>query len=100
MTDRISPQSSAVRAMGPSLSMDHAIAMAPYRLTRPKLGRNPEKPQHAVGQMMDPRVSDPMEKAARTAATTAAEPLDYPQVQHSGCQVFRAGPVREAEPLV
>ena len=74
--------------------------MAPCRLTRPKLGRIPETPHHAVGQMMDPRVSEPIEKAARPAATTAPEPLEEPQVQQSGCQGFRAGPVREAAPLV
>src|SRR5215469_10992644 len=99
MTERIAPQSSALRAMGPSLSMVHAIAIAPNRLTRPKLGRMPERPHQEVGQMMEPRVSEPMAQGARPADTTAPEPLDEPQVQHSGFQGLRHGPVSEAKPF-
>src|SRR5580698_155781 len=99
MIERIRPQSSAVRAMGPSLSMVHAMDMAPWRLTRPKLGRMPEMPHHEVGQMMEPRVSDPMAHGARPAATIAPEPLEDPQVQHSVFQGLRAAPVRAAKPL-
>src|SRR5258708_4856809 len=85
--------------MGPSLSIDHAMVIAPYRLTRPKLGRKPETPHQVVGHMMDPRVSDPMAHGARPADTTAPDPLDEPQVQQSGFQGFRAGPVKEANPF-
>ena len=85
--------------MGPSLSIDQAIAMAPYRLTRPKLGRMPEMPHQVVGQMMEPRVSLPMAHGAMPAETTAPDPLEEPQVQHSGFQGLRAGPVNEARPL-
>ena len=81
MTERIRPQQSAVRAIGPILSIDQAIAIAPRRLTRPKLGRIPEMPQCADGQMMDPRVSDPSVNAANAAAVIAPEPLEEPQVQ-------------------
>src|SRR5579862_8035047 len=55
MAERMMPQSSAVRAIGPSLSIDQASAIAPQRLTRPKLGRIPEMPHQDVGQMMEPR---------------------------------------------
>src|SRR6185437_1742061 len=99
MTDSTSPQQSADRAMGPSLSMDHAIAIAPCVLTRPNVGRIPEMPHQVVGQMMEPRVSLPMAQGTIPAETTAPEPLEEPQVQHSGFQGLRAGPVREALPL-
>jgi hypothetical protein len=75
------PQQSAVRAIGPILSMDHAMAIAPYRLTRPKLGRIPEMPQCVDGQMIDPRVSEPSVKAANAADVIAPEPLEEPHVQ-------------------
>ena len=39
--------------------------MAPPRPTRPKVGRNPETPQKAEGQRMEPQVSVPMAKAAK-----------------------------------
>ena len=60
--------------------MDHAMAIAPKRLTRPKLGLMPETPHHAEGQIMDPRVSEPSAQGASPAATIAPEPLDEPQV--------------------
>ena len=37
MAESTNPQQSPVRAMGPILSMDHAIAITPTRDTRPKL---------------------------------------------------------------
>src|SRR5438270_5339463 len=98
MTERMEPQSSAVRAIGPSLSMVHAIAIAPCLLTRPKLGRIPETPHQDDGQIMEPRVSDPSAHAANPAATTAPDPLDEPHVQHSVFHGFLQGPVKEAEP--
>ncbi len=73
--------------------------MTPARLTRPKLGRIPEIPHHVVGQMIEPRVSDPMAHGARPADTTAPEPLEEPHVQHSVFHGFRDGPVSEAKPF-
>src|SRR5690348_7720474 len=90
------PQQSALRAMGPILSMDQAMVMTPRRLTRPKLGRIPEMPHQLVGQMIEPRVSDPKAKAASAADTMAPEPLEEPQVQSLVFQGLRQGPVREA----
>src|SRR5262249_15597873 len=94
------PQSSAVRHMGPSLSIVHAIAIAPWRLTRPKLGLKPEIPQWEAGHRIDPRVSDPSVNGASAAATMAPEPLDHPQVQYLVFHGLRAGPVNEAKPFV
>src|SRR5947208_15264481 len=94
-----SPQSSAVRAIGPSLSIVHAMAMAPKRLTRPKLGRIPEMPHQAEGQRIDPRVSEPSAHGARPAATIAPEPLDEPHVQSSVFHGFLQPPVSETAPV-
>ena len=62
--------------------------MAPYRLTRPYVGRKPLIPQNAEGQMIDPQVSVPMAKAASPAATIAPEPDDDPHV-HAQARVPR-----------
>src|SRR5450631_1537291 len=85
--------------MGPSLSIDQAIVIAPYRLTRPKLGRIPEIPHHVVGQIIEPRVSEPIAQVASAAETIAPDPLEEPQVQQSVFQGLRAGPVSDAFPL-
>src|SRR5258708_29043834 len=97
MARRIRSQSSAPRAMGPILSMEKERAMAPARLTRPNVGGSPLRPQNPEGHRMEPQVSVPMAKPARPAPTTAAEPLDDPQVQCFSFQGFFAGPVAEAE---
>jgi hypothetical protein len=87
-----------VRAIGPSLSIVHAIAIAPCRLTRPKLGRIPEIPHHDEGQIIEPRVSDPIAHGAIADATIAPDPLDDPHVQYFVFQGFLHGPVNEASP--
>src|ERR1017187_7895842 len=56
-------------------------------------------PHQAVGQMIDPLVSEPIANGASPAATIAPEPLEEPHVQQSVFQGFRAGPVSEASPL-
>ena len=53
MTLKTSAQSSAVRHMGPILSMVQLSAMAPNRLTRPKVGRSPVTPQRLEGEIFD-----------------------------------------------
>src|SRR5271170_5094323 len=96
MTERTRPQSSAVRAIGQSLSIDHAIAIAPYRLTRPKLGRSAAIPHHAPGQIVEPRVSEPSAHGASAAETTAPDPLDEPHVQYFMFHGFFDAPWSEA----
>ena len=85
-----------MRHMGPILSIEYASAIAPPRPTRPKVGRNPETPQNADGQTIEPHVSVPMANAASPAATIAPEPLDDPQVQQFMFQGFFAAPVADA----
>src|SRR5271165_764092 len=96
MTASTVEQSSAVRHMGPILSIEYASAMAPPRPTRPKVGRKPETPQKAEGQTIEPQVSVPMAKAAMAEATIAPEPLDEPQVQQLVFQGFLAAPLADA----
>src|SRR5205823_9629469 len=75
---RIKAQSSAERAIGPSLSMLQVRAMQPWRLTRPKVGRRPVAPQREQGETMLPSVSEPMAKPTSPAAAAAADPADEP----------------------
>src|SRR3954470_24382767 len=71
-------QSSAVRQMGPILSIDQLSAMAPVRGTRPKVGRKPVAPTRVDGDEIEPRVSVPMANAQQPAAVAAEEPADEP----------------------
>src|SRR6266513_4722415 len=64
-----SAQSSALLPIGPSLSIVHERAIAPWRLTRPYVGRRPVTPQKAAGVPMDPDVSEPIAHGTRPAAT-------------------------------
>src|SRR4051794_36770332 len=77
-------QSSMERAMGPILSMLHARAMQPCRLTLPKVGRSPDVPQTRQGETMLPSVSLPRVKPASPAAVALAEPADDPLEPRSG----------------
>src|SRR2546423_15619511 len=67
-------QSSALRQMGPSLSIVHESAMAPVRGTRPKVGRRPVTPLTVEGEEMEPSVSLPMAKPTSPAAVAEAAP--------------------------
>ena len=42
--------------------------MAPWRDTRPKVGRSDEVPQRSEGETIEPRVSDPIENTAAVVA--------------------------------
>ena len=64
--------------MGPSLSMVQESAMAPVRGTNPKVGRRPVTPHRVEGEEMEPRVSEPMEKATHPAAVAQAGPAEDP----------------------
>jgi hypothetical protein len=55
-------------------------AIAPVRLTRPKLGRRPVTPQRADGEMIDPQVSVPIVKPARPDITPGQ--LAHSQLGH------------------
>ena len=69
-------QSSTVRVMGPTVSIDQQAGRTPYLLTKPQVGLNPTSPLQAAGIRMEPPVSSPKEAAHRNAAVAAAEPLD------------------------
>src|SRR5207253_10694108 len=79
MASSTSPQSSAVSASGPSLSSVQQSAIAPWRLTRPYVGRNPVAPLNVAGQIMLPLVSLPRLKPTQPSAVALPEPvLDPP----------------------
>src|SRR5215211_1857028 len=90
------PQSSADRASGPSLSIVGLSAIAPCRLTRPKVGRRPVMPQNAAGYWIEPQVSEPMAKGTSPAATAAPGPLDDPPDHRLGSHGVRPGPEKVA----
>src|SRR5256884_7621017 len=96
MAASTSPQSCAVRAIGPSLSIVQESAMAPCRLTSPYVGRRPVTPQYADGVPIEPEVSEPSAYATRPPATAAPEPLDEPPDQRSMFQGLRPGPWSDA----
>src|SRR5262249_45276545 len=78
MASKTRAQSSALRQMGPSLSIVHESAIAPVRGTRPNVGRKPLNPHVRDGDVMEPLVSDPIEKATHPAAVADAGPADDP----------------------
>ncbi len=53
-------------------------AMAPWRLTRPYVGRRPTTPFTLDGEMIEPRVSVPIENATQPAAVAEPGPADDP----------------------
>src|SRR5438045_7653847 len=69
-------QSSAVRAIGPSLSSVHERAIAPLRETRPYVGRRPVTPQYADGVPMVHDVSERIEMGQRQAPPAEAVPIE------------------------
>ena len=52
--------------------------MAPWRDTRPNVGRRPTTEHRSAGERIEPIVSEPIANAHRPAATAAAEPADEP----------------------
>src|ERR1700674_802083 len=71
-------QSSTLRQMGPSLSIDHDRAIAPVRGTLPNVGRSPVVPQRVDGDEIDPSVSLPIANPTNPAAVADAGPADDP----------------------
>src|SRR5678816_4139328 len=78
MAAKTSAASSALRQIGPSLSVVHESAMAPVRGTRPNVGRKPLTPQVRAGDVIEPLVSEPMLKPTQPAAVAEAGPADEP----------------------
>src|SRR5271156_6875646 len=70
--------SSTARQIGPTLSSDQHSDMPPARETRPKVARSPVVPQRWLGDVIDPRVSVPIENPHRPAAVAEAEPALEP----------------------
>ena len=64
--------------MGPIVSWVQTNVMAPWRLTRPNVGRRPVTPLRVEGPMMDPPVSDPIAKPTSPAAVAAPDPAEEP----------------------
>ena len=77
-------QSWAWRHIGPILSSVVPAFITPKRLTRPKVGRKPTRPQRIDGDRIDPPVSVPIAKATRPAAVAAPGPADDPLDPSSG----------------
>src|ERR1700686_3715360 len=88
--------SAAERVIGPNLSSVQQSAIAPCRLTRPKVGRNPVMPQLVDGKRIEPDVSEPIAKPTSPAATATPDPLEEPPLQKSRFHGVRPGPVNHA----
>src|ERR1044072_7427406 len=81
--------------MGPTLSIVQLKPIAPYRLTRPYVGRRPTTPLRPDGEMIDPSVSVPIANPTNPAAVAAPGPADEPLPpgrSSSGTQGFRVTP--------
>src|SRR5688572_33253370 len=70
--------------------------IAPYRLTRPYVGRKPTTPQRDDGDTIEPSVSVPTEKPTSPAAVAEPGPADEPLVP--GCASPCARGLRLAPP--
>src|SRR5882757_10270371 len=77
---RISAQSSAVCASGPTVSSVNESGMQLARLTRPLVGLNPVTPQKCAGMRIEPPVSEPNAAKVSLAATAEPDPDDEPPV--------------------
>src|SRR6478735_9631316 len=88
----INPQSSAVRASGPTVSSVNESGIALARLTRPLVGFNPVTPQKCAGRRIEPPVSEPSAAGTSRAPTAAPEPDDEPPVTCAGFQGLRTCP--------
>src|SRR5471030_1300843 len=96
MAAKTNSASAAFRQSGPSLSIVHESALAPWRLTRPYVGRRPVTPQYDDGLVIEPSVSEPMANGTRPALTLEPEPLDDPPLQQSVFHGVLHGPVNAA----
>src|SRR5918992_1167841 len=74
------------------VSCDQTSDIAPYRLTRPKVGRKPVTPFGGEGRGMDPPVSVPIENPTRPAAVAAPGPAEEPAASCSVFHGFRVTP--------
>ncbi len=99
IASKTSAQSSALRAIGPSLSSDQHRAMAPAPHTRPKVGRRPVTPQRIDGETIEPQVSEPMAKGSSPAATAEAGPAEEPLLPCSRSQGLRVWPPNHWSPM-
>src|SRR5262249_30886453 len=84
--------------IGPILSIDHESAMAPARLTRPKVGRSPVTPQRVDGDTIEPHVSVPIAKATQPAEVADADPADEPLEPSSRFHGLRVMPPNHTSP--
>src|SRR5262245_42711350 len=66
--------------------------MPPYRLTRPNVGRMPVIPFRLDGPMIDPPVSEPIEKPTNPAAVADPGPADDPDASWSVFHGVRVRP--------
>src|SRR5690606_2721900 len=94
-----SAQSSTERQIGPILSMLQDSAIAPWRLTRPYVGRSPVAPHRVDGETMEPCVSVPILKPTSPATVAAAEPADEPLEPCSRFHGFLVCPPNHWSPI-
>ena len=92
-------QSSTLLVMGPNLSMLQLKAIAPYLLTRPKVGLKPVVPHSVDGETIEPKVSEPIANGKHPAATADAEPADDPLEPRFKFQGFFVFPPNQTSPM-
>ena len=76
----------------PTVSKVNDSGTTPLRLAKPNVGRNPTRPATLAGPRIEPEVSVPKAKAAKSAATAAAEPLLEPETSREVSYGFKVTP--------
>src|SRR5262245_7318933 len=72
--------------------------MTPWRLTRPRVVRNPVTPQRLDGPMIEPAVSVPIENPTQPAAVAEAGPAEDPPDPCEGSHGFFVCPPNHLSP--
>src|SRR5687767_7093461 len=99
MASNTIPQSTADRQIGPILSMLQLSAMAPVRLTRPKVGRKPVTPHRVEGETIEPSVSVPIANATSPEPVAEADPAEEPLDPCARFQGFLVTPPYQMSPM-
>src|SRR4029453_3504041 len=85
--------SAALRAIGPTWSIDSARANIPARLTRPHVGLRPVTPFIVDGKRIEPNVSVPKVPEKTPTAVATPEPLEETPVQWARLQGLTGGAI-------
>ena len=91
-------QSSALLAIGPTLSIDQLKLITPCLLTLPYVGRKPVIPFRLLGDVIEPSVSVPKAKGTNPAEVAEPDPAEDPVAPCSVSHGFLVFPSNHTSP--